>query len=254
MPCLRWLPCRGEAAWAPLYGLTDTELAAHLAAVVRVIAQAQAVLLAAIREADSRGLLGSEDAAVVRAALDPLAVPLPTGPEGPAPPHPPSTPGGCVGGGLPVPPDLRGATRPWWGAVSGDRHPPLGTPPTRHRHPRHQGTPHPAARRLACDAQLLPAVLGGAGQVLDVGRVRRLITGPLRRALILRDRGVRSPPVIGRWSGTRPTTSPTGLTGPYQPGQRRPAVPVPSPGDPLRPLADQTRTRPASRIHSPGLG
>jgi len=85
MPCLRWLPCRGEAAWAPLYGLTDTELAAHLAAVVRVIAQAQAVLLAAIREADSRGLLGSEDAAVVRAALDPLAVPLPTGPEGPAP-------------------------------------------------------------------------------------------------------------------------------------------------------------------------
>lgn len=44
-------------------------------------------------------------------------------------------------------------------------------------------------RRLACDAAVLPAVLGGAGQVLDVGRQRRLITGPLRRALVLRDRG-----------------------------------------------------------------
>jgi hypothetical protein len=46
-----------------------------------------------------------------------------------------------------------------------------------------------AARRLACDAQLLPVVLGGAGQVLDVGRERRLFTGPIRRALVLRDRG-----------------------------------------------------------------
>ncbi|MGC9670473.1 DUF222 domain-containing protein [Planosporangium sp. 12N6] len=50
-----------------------------------------------------------------------------------------------------------------------------------------------AARRLACDAGILPAVLGGAGQVLDVGRERRLFTGPLRRALILRDRGCAFP-------------------------------------------------------------
>ncbi|MCG5457685.1 HNH endonuclease [Micromonospora sp. PSH03] len=50
-----------------------------------------------------------------------------------------------------------------------------------------------AARRLACDATILPAVLGGAGQVLDVGRQRRLITGPLRRALVLRDRGCAFP-------------------------------------------------------------
>ncbi|MBG6102012.1 hypothetical protein IW249_002426 [Micromonospora vinacea] len=46
-----------------------------------------------------------------------------------------------------------------------------------------------AVRRLACDATLLPAVLGSASQPLDVGRQRRLITGPLRRALVLRDRG-----------------------------------------------------------------
>jgi hypothetical protein len=49
------------------------------------------------------------------------------------------------------------------------------------------------ARRLACDASILPAVLGGPGQVLDLGRERRLINGPLRRALILRDRGCSFP-------------------------------------------------------------
>ncbi|MEH0927440.1 HNH endonuclease signature motif containing protein [Micromonospora sp. CPCC 205558] len=50
-----------------------------------------------------------------------------------------------------------------------------------------------AVRRLACDAGILPAVLGGTGQVLDVGRQRRLVAGPLRRALVLRDRGCAFP-------------------------------------------------------------
>jgi Domain of unknown function (DUF222) len=50
-----------------------------------------------------------------------------------------------------------------------------------------------AVRRLACDAQVLPAVLGGAGQPLDIGRSRRLFTGPIRRALVLRDRGCAFP-------------------------------------------------------------
>ncbi|WP_422739438.1 DUF222 domain-containing protein [Micromonospora sp. WMMD729] len=48
-------------------------------------------------------------------------------------------------------------------------------------------------RRLACDAAILPAVIGGSGQTLDVGRQRRLVTGPLRRALVLRDRGCAFP-------------------------------------------------------------
>ena len=48
-------------------------------------------------------------------------------------------------------------------------------------------------RRLACDARIIPAILGGDGQVLDVGRARRLIDGPLRRALVLRDRGCAFP-------------------------------------------------------------
>ncbi len=48
-------------------------------------------------------------------------------------------------------------------------------------------------RRLACDAHILPAVLGGDGQVLDLGRSRRLITGALRRALEVRDHGCAFP-------------------------------------------------------------
>ncbi|UWZ38785.1 DUF222 domain-containing protein [Dactylosporangium roseum] len=49
------------------------------------------------------------------------------------------------------------------------------------------------ARRLACDAQLIPAVLGTPTQILDLGQARRLFTGPLRRALILRDGGCAFP-------------------------------------------------------------
>lgn len=44
-------------------------------------------------------------------------------------------------------------------------------------------------RRWACEARILPFVLGGQGQVLDAGRSRRLFDGPLRRAIIIRDRG-----------------------------------------------------------------
>ena len=45
-----------------------------------------------------------------------------------------------------------------------------------------------AARRLACDADILPAVLGGESELLDVGRSKRLFTGPLRWAVQHRDR------------------------------------------------------------------
>jgi hypothetical protein len=44
-------------------------------------------------------------------------------------------------------------------------------------------------RRLACDAGIIPVVLKGAGQVLDIGRDRRLFNGHLRQALVARDKG-----------------------------------------------------------------
>ena len=43
-------------------------------------------------------------------------------------------------------------------------------------------------RRLACDAQILPVVLGSESQPLDVGTTVRLATGPMRKALIARDK------------------------------------------------------------------
>ncbi len=44
------------------------------------------------------------------------------------------------------------------------------------------------ARRLACDAEIIPAVLGARGEVLDLGRKTRTVPLALRRAVILRDR------------------------------------------------------------------
>jgi hypothetical protein len=45
------------------------------------------------------------------------------------------------------------------------------------------------ARRIACEAGIIPAVLGGRSEVLDLGRERRLFTRPQRIALGQRDRG-----------------------------------------------------------------
>ena len=45
------------------------------------------------------------------------------------------------------------------------------------------------ARRLACEAGVVPVVLGGRSQPLDVGRSQRLFTGPQRIALGVRDGG-----------------------------------------------------------------
>jgi hypothetical protein len=47
--------------------------------------------------------------------------------------------------------------------------------------------PH-TIRKLACDAAILPAVLGGDGEVLDLGRTQRLFSTGQIRALWLRDR------------------------------------------------------------------
>ena len=48
------------------------------------------------------------------------------------------------------------------------------------------------ARRLACTAKLIPAVLGGDSVPLDLGRAARLFNTPQRKALRLRDRTCRA--------------------------------------------------------------
>jgi hypothetical protein len=49
------------------------------------------------------------------------------------------------------------------------------------------------ARRLACDAAVIPAVLGGRSEPLDIGRKTRTVPPALRRALVLRDGGCAFP-------------------------------------------------------------
>ena len=57
-----------------------------------------------------------------------------------------------------------------------------------------------AIRRLACDAEVLPVVLGSRSQILDVGRAQRLVTTALWQGLVVRDRhcafpGCTRPPI-----------------------------------------------------------
>ncbi|WP_183092750.1 HNH endonuclease signature motif containing protein [Nocardioides stalactiti] len=48
------------------------------------------------------------------------------------------------------------------------------------------------ARRLACTAKIIPVVLGGRGEILDLGRARRLFNPAQRKAMALRDRHCRA--------------------------------------------------------------
>jgi hypothetical protein len=77
------------------------------------------------------------------------------------------------------------------------------------------------ARRLACEAGIIPVVLGGASQVLDVGRKRRFHTESQRTAMGLRDGGCTAegcdwPPGMCHahhdrpWSGGGPTSVESG--------------------------------------------
>jgi len=57
------------------------------------------------------------------------------------------------------------------------------------------GGPIPAevARRIACDSKITPIVLGGKGEILDVGRSRYTFPAAIRKALEARDRGCTFP-------------------------------------------------------------
>lgn len=69
-----------------------------------------------------------------------------------------------------------------------------------------------ALRRIACDANVIPVVLGGAGQPLDIGRSTRVVPQGLRRALIVRDEGCAFPGCDRPPSWPTPTTTSTGPT------------------------------------------
>ena len=127
------------------------------------------------------------------------------------------------------------------------------------------------ARRLACDADILPVILGGASQPLDVGREQRLFTGGLRRAPHHPRRWLRVPrlrppttrlrspprhPLVGRWhhqSGQRcaalSSSPPRHRTRP--PGRRAPAMAT-THGRRRLPRHHPTRSpRPGTEAHAP---
>lgn len=61
-------------------------------------------------------------------------------------------------------------------------------------HGSYTGPISPAAiRHLLCEAEILPMVLGGAGQILDVGTSERFFDKHLRKALVARDGGCAAP-------------------------------------------------------------
>jgi hypothetical protein len=49
------------------------------------------------------------------------------------------------------------------------------------------------ARRIACDAKVIPVVMGGDSEVLDLGRTKRTVSVAQRKALHARDRGCSFP-------------------------------------------------------------
>ena len=93
-------------------------------------------------------------------------------------------------------------------------------------------------------ADLLPAVLGGASEVLDVGRAQRLVTPAIRAALALRDGGCvfpgcEKPPhachahhVIPWWQGGTTAQTNLALLCPHHHGLIEPARDGPAPPEP----------------------
>ncbi|NMM24627.1 MAG: DUF222 domain-containing protein [Phycicoccus sp.] len=148
------------------------------------------------------GQLDPESGAVLSAALDPLSAPNPSAPN----------PGEANGGRDPRPADRRradalvelcrrataaGSNAPTTtkaqivvtidyerlaGAVRGSGTTLAG-----------QVLSPQTVRKLACDASIIPMVLGSEGQPLDVGRTKRLVTPALLAALWARDKGCTYP-------------------------------------------------------------
>jgi hypothetical protein len=138
-----------------------------------------------------RGRLSAEGAAMVRSALSPLAKPLPKDTRSAAKRRADA----LVELARRV---LNAGTLP----VEGDVRPHIGLTVDIAELRRYTGVVDldwggtvsiQAARRICCDAEIIPIVMRGGSQPLDVGRRQRLVTGPLRRALIARDRGCVAP-------------------------------------------------------------
>ncbi|WP_284981262.1 DUF222 domain-containing protein [Arthrobacter sp. efr-133-TYG-118] len=74
-----------------------------------------------------------------------------------------------------------------------DREPPTGSRPGTGAST-FQGPIHPSViRKIACDADIIPVLLGSEGRVLDIGRASRIFPPHIRKAIIARDQGCAFP-------------------------------------------------------------
>lgn len=148
-----------------------------------------------------RFTLDPEGAAIVRAAIDPLAAPRPAlGPDGRVLEPDPRTPATRRADAL-LEVIGRGVASPG-AAPSTDRAKVLVTIDLPVLEERIRGCGHTltgqvltaaTVRRIACDAQVVPVVLGTDGAPLDVGRGHRLVPPAIRHAAWLRDQGCTYP-------------------------------------------------------------
>ena len=115
----------------------------------------------------------------------------------------PSPPEGCPpragSGPRSWPPSTTATCSPGSGRLP-PKQAPLPTPHRRHRNQDGTGTllftgPVTAGtiRKIACDADIIPVVLGGEGQILDIGRASRVFPPHIRKAITARDRGCAFP-------------------------------------------------------------
>jgi len=236
----------------------DPRAAARLAEQEQTAKQRRQLALTRTRdgEVSLSGLLDAEGAATLSAALDPLAAPAPSTAAG----RDPRRPGQRMADAL-VELARRALTGP--GAAGrlpdtgGDRPQLIITMTLDQLRAGHDALARldggllseplsgAAARRLACDAQIIPAVLGADSELLDLGRARRTASPAQRRALRLRDRGCVGPGCDRPPPGASPTTSCTGPT----------AAPPTSPTSPCSaPPTTTSSTTAAGPCGSPAAG
>ena len=148
-----------------------------------------------------RGMLDPESAAVLKAAIDPLSIPCPTTDEHGRTIEPDDrTParrrldalmafvarGVASADGVPTTDKAKVVVILDYDTLIGDVG---GTGTTLTDDVLSAGV----VRRMACDAEIIPVVLGGDSEPLDVGRSRRLFTRGQRLALMARDKGCSFP-------------------------------------------------------------
>ena len=101
---------------------------------------------------------------------------------------------------LPGPPGPPGPPNPDYRSPRHRRHshrpreqhsPPASPAPARSRSP----APSPAStvRKIACDADIIPVLLGSEGRILDIGRTTRIFPPHIRKAITARDQGCAFP-------------------------------------------------------------